>query len=249
MINKILVLATGSLIAISIFGVMVLNHVNTSKNWQGGPNHKSLKIRRVETDLVRSSPNDLSGECVLSDVVVIGRFTKLLRVSPTPVDSHAEDDFWLDNHTVYSFEAERYLKGDGGNDLKIRYQGGEVEGVLYIDELAVHPRIGGRYLLFLKSHANEKFTKKNGYITVMSNGRYGKGGDADELTLTYPFYDQIMLKSGVTQCVSDENHPKLKTKMYSSGEQIIGVTEDQAIASVNKALAQEEFDKNRFIGK
>ena len=191
----------------------------------------------------------LSAECRYSDVVVIGRFTKLLRVSPTPVDSHPEDDYWLYNHSVYNFQIERYLKGAGGADLKIRYQGGEVEGVLDIDELAVHPVIGERYLLFLKSHANEKFTKKNGYLTVMKNGRYGKGGDADELTLALPYYGQIMLRNGVTQCVSDQEHPKLKSWKYIRGEQIIGVTEDQAVDSVNKALAQEEFDKNRFIGK
>jgi len=171
-----------------------------------------------------------------SDVIVIGRVTKILAVRTTPVDC-PDSDGWMGNHTVYAFEVEQYLKGKGANTVKIHNAGGIVNGVEYYQEDNSGLLVGERYFLFLKSYAEDRSTKKLGFIPCSVGKNTYKLGDSDELFPADVQRGKIRIDNGVLVQATDDDHPLGRWRFEKPGsDQLIGITEQEGLSVIRKAI-------------
>ncbi len=172
----------------------------------------------------------------MSDMIVIGKVTAVLAMRTTPVDC-PPSEFWLGNHTVYSFHVEEYLMGTGPETVKIRHDGGEAAGLRYIQDDNPGLIVGERYLLFLVSSQNSPRVKKYGYLVCSKNGKIYKAGDADELQPSDWQRSKIRIEDGVLVQATDDEHPLPPWRFQERGcDQLIGITEREARDVIKKAI-------------
>ena len=171
-----------------------------------------------------------------SDVILIGKVTNVLAVRTTPIDC-PDSEGWMGNHTVYAFEVEQYLKGKGANTVKIHNAGGTVNGVEYYQEDNSGLLVGERYFLFLKSYAEDRSTKKLGFIPCGIGKNTYKLGDADELFPADVQRGKIRIENGVLVQATDNDHPLGRWRFEKPGsDQLIGVTEQEGLSVIRKAI-------------
>lgn len=182
----------------------------------------------------------LDAMVLVSDVIVVGKVSKVSKVCTTPRDVEPLGKVWLFNNTIYAIEVERFLKGTGPQTLKVNYMGGEVQGVRFIMQDVPHPEVGQRYLLFLRRTADHiPAARKRGYFIYGVDGKEYRSGDLDEHKLVASDC-QVLLKKGWTSVVSDAHHPDVKIWQFRQPDarQIVGVREKDAIAAIEDEVVK-----------
>ncbi len=241
-VSKTALLGMGLLLAGSVMAFAGQSPKKPSRTIKPSSVRKPVTVSKSNARVVRaqmsrpSPPRSPDTLAALTDIIVIGKVTKVLAMRTTPVDC-PPSEFWYGNHTVYSFHVEEYLLGKGADNIKIRHEGGEAAGLRYIQDDNPGLLVGERYLLFLVSSQNSPQVKKYGYLACSKGGKIYKAGDADELQLRHFQRGKIRIEDGVLVQATDDEHPLPPWRFESPGcDQLIGITEREAHDVIKKAI-------------
>jgi len=195
-------------------------------------------VDRVDYGRAQWGPpvTSLSGLCLRSDTVVVGRVEGIVRQGEYP----GTDSTWA--MTLWRFRVERYLRADGaptrpevihvfqsGGVLEVKRDGvvNRVARVMLGDPLL---NVGERYLLFLRV-ARSDIPAEGGGVII----RRGEFHAADRIRA------KIRLVDGMTAPASDAFQRIAPREFEWGGGTLVGLTEAEAIERVRRALAETPF--------
>ena len=172
-----------------------------------------------------------------SHIIVVGRVAGILRMNHTPVNHTGQQQ-----HTVYAFAVERYLKTDRwgmASVRKIHQIGGTLpwkdaqtgEAGLGYRSLGNPPlQVGQRYILFLRWIGDGKGWPP--FIWTEVDGVRGKVADMDEYEYTHGIRGKLLLKEGMTRPADLTGKPEFDNWTFVEGPQILNVPEAEAIQAI-----------------
>jgi hypothetical protein len=185
-----------------------------------------------------------------SHLIAVGRFEGVLRYNRIPLGSSTAQQ----QSILYAFRVEQYLKGNSDYVIKIRQSGGllpwsypkmGISGVGFQIEDDAIPIIDQRYIVFLKD------PKKQFPAFIEPGFASMKRGDTssilfymDEFSFSDSLRGKIWLQNGKTFPLLMDNKPL--DWSFDYGEQILGLTEKDAIDRIVQEVAAEERRQEKY---
>lgn len=195
-------------------------------------------VDRVNYGMAQWPPpvESLSGLCLRSDTVVVGRVVRIVRQGAYP----GSDSLWP--RTLYRFRVEQYLRADGAPTRPELIDVWESGGVLNVESGGGVTRlacvmfgnpllnVGERYLLFVHVARIDIPAEGGGVLTPRGTFRA-----ADRIRA------KIRLVNGMTAPASDPFQRIPPWEFEQGGGTLVGLPEAEAIERVRRALAETPF--------
>jgi len=194
-------------------------------------------------------PESLARLCRISQIIAVGEVVGIVRVAHTPVNGTGQIQ-----HVVYALAVEHCLKPaarDSPPLLKVYQQGGwlpwsdddgRTRGAGYAVINDPPLIVGGRYVLFLdKPDDPLGRDRRRGYVAGSYGNVSGKIAELDEYRAADHWRGKLLISDGTTRfpsASSDETEAHWRFEDPDS-PQILDVPEEQALRSIQRAVAAE----------
>jgi len=224
---------------------IVKERVDIVKKATTEPRPKVVHLHRVNVPVY-----DLTGLVILSDVMVTGTVTGIVRTAPTPLDGK-DDGVWLGNHTLYTVRVDRRHKGnDIPDEIKVKEEGGFSDGILHEIPDSLPLEVNKSYLFSLRQSGSLPISKKAGMIPVQVNGKTYNAGGLDELKIIDPYWGKIDLSNGSARPSTPPGREwSIPSAEFRIANEVIGKSPEELALAIQAILAQMEAARLNVISQ